>query len=68
MAGALGSLLPVGPWLAARIEAARARGRATAAFELALGTLGNATMVALLVLSVAALSSGTHNPFIYFRF
>jgi alginate O-acetyltransferase complex protein AlgI len=65
-AGIVGSL-PIGPWLDTRVAAARERG-ASATFELMIAASRSAMVALVLALSAAALASGTHNPFIYFRF
>ncbi len=67
VAGIIGSA-PVVPWLLARIERARAATAAPALFEFWHGVASSLLLIALFVLCAGALSAGTHNPFIYFRF
>jgi hypothetical protein len=54
--------MPVVPWMRSRIE--NLRGAPKAVSEL----LWMAGLFALFLLSVASLTSGSYNPFIYFRF
>ncbi len=54
--------MPVAPWMRSRIE--NLRGAPKAVSEL----LWMASLFALFLLSVASLTSGSYNPFIYFRF
>jgi alginate O-acetyltransferase complex protein AlgI len=66
-AGVVGSM-PVAAWLTARLEAWRASSsQPEVVLALTLGAR-NVVLAVLFLLSAAALSSGTHNPFIYFRF
>ena len=67
VAGIVGSA-PIVPWLLAKIESARVAAKSPARFEIALGIASNAVVFLVFFLCAAALSSSTHNPFIYFRF
>jgi alginate O-acetyltransferase complex protein AlgI len=72
LAVALVASLPVLPWWGEVREQVLAKigggPRLSAACSSAMALLGVAVQMVLLVASAAQLASGTHNPFIYFRF
>lgn len=67
LVGGLGSM-PLAPWFGAHLQHLSLENKPTRIPALMLRTAAPAGVALVFVLSVMSLASGTHNPFIYFRF